>query len=100
MLLLAHVSREDIPPPLQKDLEFLLTKGMPMLQEMLALATAPRMQVSRRGCHLSTASPSVQAHLGSAGRVCTRAAEHLALCGHAGVSGLTPEWLMYKQLVH
>jgi hypothetical protein len=47
MLLLVHVSREPIPASLQKDLDFLLTKGMPMLQELLGLATAPRVQVGR-----------------------------------------------------
>jgi hypothetical protein len=45
MLLLAHLSREDIPAPLQKDLHFVLTKGLPLLQEMLGIATVPRMQV-------------------------------------------------------
>lgn len=45
MLLLAHLAREDIPAVLQRDLQFLLTKGLPMLQEMLGLATAPRVKV-------------------------------------------------------
>lgn len=44
MLLLAHLAREDIPAVLQRDLQFLLTKGLPMLQEMLGLATAPRVK--------------------------------------------------------
>lgn len=47
MLLLAHTSREDIPPALKKDLEFVLTKSMPLLQEMLAMSTLPRMQVGQ-----------------------------------------------------
>ena len=47
MLLLAHLAREEIPAALQRDLHFLLTKGLPMLQEMLALATAPRVKVGR-----------------------------------------------------
>ena len=46
MLLLAHLSREEIPPVLRKDLQFVLTKGLPMLQEMLGLATAPRVKVT------------------------------------------------------
>jgi hypothetical protein len=48
MRLRAHGAREPIPASLQKDLDFLLTKGMPMLQELLGLATAPRVQVG--GC--------------------------------------------------
>ncbi|PSC67052.1 dnaJ ERDJ2A [Micractinium conductrix] len=44
MLLLAHLSREEIPAVLQKDLEFLLTKGQPLVREMLGLSTAPRIQ--------------------------------------------------------
>lgn len=44
MLLLAHLSREEVPSVLQKDLEFVLTKGQPLLQEMLGLSTAPRIQ--------------------------------------------------------
>lgn len=49
MLLLAHLSREEIPAVLQKDLEFLLTKGQPLVREMLGLSTAPRIQVRRAG---------------------------------------------------
>lgn len=48
MLLLAHLSREDIPAPLHKDLALLLSKGMPMLAELLGM-TQNRMAVSRRG---------------------------------------------------
>lgn len=51
MLLLAHLAREDIPAVLQRDLQFLLTKGLPMLQEMLGLATAPRVKVGA-GVHV------------------------------------------------
>ena len=52
MLLLAHLSREEVAPPLRKDLAFLLAKGLPLLQEMLALSTMPRVQVGRgpRAC--------------------------------------------------
>lgn len=46
MLLLAHLSREEVAPPLRKDLAFLLAKGLPLLQEMLALSTMPRVQPS------------------------------------------------------
>lgn len=45
MLLLAHLAREEIPLVLRRDLHFLLTKGLPMLQEMLGLATVPRVKV-------------------------------------------------------
>jgi translocation protein SEC63 len=44
MLLLAHLAREEVPAVLHRDLHFLLTKGLPMLQEMLGLATAPRIK--------------------------------------------------------
>jgi hypothetical protein len=47
MLLLAHLSREEIPPILVKDLNFVLTKGLPLLQEMLGIAILPRVQVVR-----------------------------------------------------
>lgn len=58
MLLLAHVSREEIPPALKKDLEFVLTKSMPLLQEMLAMSTLPRMQVGWVGWGLQVAPAS------------------------------------------
>ena len=48
MLLLAHLSREPVPPVLRKDLDFLLTKGMPLLAEMLGMAAMPRMRVGAR----------------------------------------------------
>lgn len=44
MLLLAHLSRADISPVLAKDLNFVLTKGLPLLQEMLGIAILPRVQ--------------------------------------------------------
>lgn len=44
MLLLAHLSREEISPVLAKDLKFVLTKGLPLLQEMLGIAILPRVQ--------------------------------------------------------
>lgn len=48
MLLLAHLSREEVPAVLQKDLDFLLSKGLPMLVEMLGMTMA-RMQVQWSG---------------------------------------------------
>ena len=48
MLLLAHLSREDIPPSLLKDLHFVVTKCPGMLQEMMGIAAIPRMPVRTR----------------------------------------------------
>ena len=45
MLLLAHLSREDIPPSLLKDLHFVVTKCPGMLQEMMGIAAIPRTPV-------------------------------------------------------
>jgi hypothetical protein len=42
MLLLAHLSREPVPAALQKDLNFVLTKSLGLLQEMFAIALVPR----------------------------------------------------------
>ncbi len=42
MLLLAPLAREEVPPALQKDLQFVLTKSPGLLQEMLGIAMMPR----------------------------------------------------------
>lgn len=42
MLLIAHLAREPVPPALQKDLTFVLTKSPGLLQEMLGIALIPR----------------------------------------------------------
>lgn len=55
MLLLAHLAREEIPLVLRRDLHFLLTKCLPMLQEMLGLATVPRVKVGCNGMSLNWA---------------------------------------------
>lgn len=42
MLLLAHLAREEVPPPLAKDLAVVLTKSPGLLQEMQNIACIPR----------------------------------------------------------
>jgi len=42
MLLLAHMARREIPPTLQKDLEFVLRKSPLLLEEMVKIANIPR----------------------------------------------------------